>query len=153
MCVCLLFLKLFLKYIHKSFIISIIYHIQIPHVTCQNYLSRDLPKVEDCSKPNRLVCEDCSPWGEGRCWAKQDFKRYYASEYGLVNGTEAIMKEIYARGPIGQCKSFQGWIQQLPSSQWVKMRNPLSNTQKRLVLPDSTFDKGAKRRGTVSDPI
>jgi len=75
--------------------------IGIPHVTCQNYLSRDLPKVEDCSKPNRLVCEDCSPWGEGRCWAKQDFKRYYASEYGLVNGTEAIMKEIYARGPIG----------------------------------------------------
>ena len=79
-----------------------VYRIQIPHVTCQNYLSRDLPKVEDCSKPNRLVCEDCSPWGKGNCWAKQDFQRYYASEYGLVNGTEAIMKEIYARGPIGQ---------------------------------------------------
>ena len=77
-------------------------------MTCQNYLSRDLPQVEDCSKPNRLVCEDCSPWGEGNCWAKQDFERYHASEYGLVNGTEAIMKEIYARGPIGRSCELQG---------------------------------------------
>lgn len=70
-------------------------------MTCQQYVAQDLPKVEDCSKPDINVCRDCSPWGKDACWAKQNFPRYHAAEYGLVNGTEAIMKEIYARGPIG----------------------------------------------------
>ena len=57
-----------------------VYRIQIPHVTCQNYLSRDLPKVEDCSKPDINLCRDCTwpppnPGDTPNCWAKKNFTR------------------------------------------------------------------------------
>ena len=40
-----------------------------------------------------------SPTGEA-CWAVESFSRYGVREYGQVAGETAMMKEIYARGPI-----------------------------------------------------
>ena len=79
---------------------------QIPDETCQQYQSEDFPEVKDCSKPDLGVCRDCGwpppePKQVPHCWPKQNFTRYYASEYALIRGKDAIKKEIYKRGPIG----------------------------------------------------
>lgn len=44
------------------------------------------------------VCRNCSPFGG--CSAQTNHTSYTLTEHGLVNGTAAMMAEIYARGPI-----------------------------------------------------
>ena len=75
----------------------------IPDHTCEQYDALDHPDV--CTDWN--VCRDCkSPppaadeTGYERCWAIENYKRYYASEYGFVKGADNMKKEIMARGPI-----------------------------------------------------
>ena len=70
------------------------------------YDANDDGPVSDCSQPSLDVCRDCG-WPppklgqEGNCWARQTFPRFFASEYGTVDGAEGMKKEIYKRGPIG----------------------------------------------------
>ena len=44
------------------------------------------------------MCENCSR--EGGCWNQDHYKIYHTDEYGKVSGEEAMMQEIYQRGPI-----------------------------------------------------
>jgi len=78
----------------------------VPDVTCLIYEAKDGGPVQDCSKPDINLCRDCT-WpppeiGEKpNCWAKKNFTRYYADEYGYVRGVRDMKKEIWKRGPIG----------------------------------------------------
>jgi len=78
----------------------------VPDVTCMVYEAKDDGPVEDCTKPDINLCRDCT-WpppeiGEKpNCWAKQNFSRYFAEEYGYVRGASDMKKEIWKRGPIG----------------------------------------------------
>jgi len=80
--------------------------IGVPDVTCMVYEAKDGGPVSDCSKPNIDLCRDCT-WpppkvGEKpNCWAKKNFTRYHAEEYGYVRGVANMKKEIWKRGPIG----------------------------------------------------
>jgi len=81
-------------------------HVGVPDVTCMVYEAVDQGPIDDCTKPNIDLCRDCTwpppnPGDKPNCWAKQQFKRYYADEYGYVSGAENMKKEIYKRGPIG----------------------------------------------------
>ncbi|TRY62930.1 hypothetical protein TCAL_15185, partial [Tigriopus californicus] len=77
----------------------------IPHVTCQPYDANDDGTLEDCTKPNVLICKDCT-WpppkvGQGgNCWAKEKFRRYFVEEFGGITGITDMKKEIFQRGPI-----------------------------------------------------
>jgi len=44
------------------------------------------------------MCENCSP-SKG-CWNQDNYKVYHTDQYGKVAGEEAMMQEIYQRGPI-----------------------------------------------------
>ena len=44
------------------------------------------------------VCMNCEP-GKG-CFPQPTYNKYYADEYSTINGTAAMMNEIYQRGPI-----------------------------------------------------
>ena len=89
--------------------------LQIPDVTCMQYDANDDGPVADCSQPNIDVCRDCgwpppNPGQEGKCWAKKQFRRYFANEYGTVEGADDMKKEIYKRGPIGMADIEQIFI-------------------------------------------
>jgi cathepsin X len=78
----------------------------VPDVTCMVYEAVDQGPIEDCTKPHIDLCRDCTwpppnPGDKPNCWAKKQFKRYFAEEYGYVSGAENMKKEIYKRGPIG----------------------------------------------------
>lgn len=78
----------------------------VPDVTCLVYEAVDGGPVEDCTKPDINLCRDCTwpppnPGDKPNCWAKKEFPRYYAEEYGYVKGVENMKKEIWKRGPIG----------------------------------------------------
>eukprot|EP00096_Caligus_rogercresseyi_P003164 TRINITY_DN157_c0_g2_i1.p1 TRINITY_DN157_c0_g2~~TRINITY_DN157_c0_g2_i1.p1 ORF type:complete len:630 (+),score=116.89 TRINITY_DN157_c0_g2_i1:138-2027(+) len=80
--------------------------IGVPDLTCQLYEAKNNGPVQDCSKPDLFVCRDCTwpppkPGQHGKCWPKQNFKRYFVQEHGNVRGAEDIKKEIWKRGPIG----------------------------------------------------
>jgi len=78
----------------------------VPDVTCLIYEAKDGGPVEDCTKNDINLCRDCT-WpppevGEKpNCWAKTNFTRYFADEYGYVSGVLDMKKEIWKRGPIG----------------------------------------------------
>jgi len=78
----------------------------VPDVTCLIYEAKDGGPVEDCTKPDINLCRDCT-WpppevGEKpNCWAKKNFTRYFAEDYGYVSGVKEMKKEIWKRGPIG----------------------------------------------------
>jgi cathepsin X len=69
-----------------------IYETGVPDETCQNYEAID----KTCNATG--ICHDCSP--STGCFAVSDYKKYYVSEFGAVNGSANMMAEIYARGPI-----------------------------------------------------
>ena len=80
------------------------------------YDANDDGPVVDCSQPNLDVCRDCgwpppNPGQEGKCWARQQFQRFFANEYGTVEGGDNMKKEIYKRGPIGMAN-----IEEIPIS-------------------------------------
>lgn len=64
----------------------------IPDVTCQQYKAVD----QDCTPIN--VCRTCSP--TAGCSAVTNYTKYYVSEYSSISGEQAMMAEIFARGPI-----------------------------------------------------
>eukprot|EP01132_Coremiostelium_polycephalum_P001946 gene1946-2382_t len=69
----------------------------IPDETCAPYQAMDL----ECTPEN--ICKNCqfdlsNP--AAKCSAQPTYTTYFVEEHGLVNGTDAMMAEIYQRGPI-----------------------------------------------------
>merc|ERR1719491_1256008 len=65
----------------------------MPDETCLPYQARNM----GCEPIN--VCRNCKP-GTAGCYAVKNYIGYGVSSYGTVKGEDAMMKEIYARGPI-----------------------------------------------------
>ena len=75
----------------------------VPDNTCQQYTGKD--SEETCTDFD--VCRDCKSrpptedeTGLDGCWSIDNYQRYYAKEFGLVQGSSAMKKEIFKRGPI-----------------------------------------------------
>ncbi|KAF2074007.1 hypothetical protein CYY_004683 [Polysphondylium violaceum] len=69
----------------------------IPDETCAPYEAIDL----ECTPEN--ICKNCAfdlDNPEAKCVAQPTYNTYFVEEHGLVNGSDAMMAEIYARGPI-----------------------------------------------------
>lgn len=75
------------RYIHEN---------GVPEEGCQRYAASGHDTGNQCRDVD--ICMNCLP-SKG-CFAQKKFDKYYTSEFGLVNGTEQIMAEIYHRGPI-----------------------------------------------------
>lgn len=75
---------------------SWVYRHGIPDVTCQAYQAKNM----GCSAMN--TCMTCDPNPDIGCYALEPYAYPYTtlSEYGTVTGDDAIMAEIYARGPV-----------------------------------------------------
>eukprot|EP00928_Gymnodinium_smaydae_P061590 TRINITY_DN45634_c0_g1_i1.p2 TRINITY_DN45634_c0_g1~~TRINITY_DN45634_c0_g1_i1.p2 ORF type:complete len:421 (+),score=103.25 TRINITY_DN45634_c0_g1_i1:84-1265(+) len=66
---------------------------KIPDESCMPYQARNM----GCSANN--VCRNCFAGGKG-CFEVDKFIGYGVKTYGNLSGEAAMMKEIYARGPI-----------------------------------------------------
>ena len=66
----------------------------IPDETCQTYVAEGHDTGRDCNAID--VCMTCDEKG---CYAQESYPVWDVEEYGLVNGTEAMMAELQ-RGPI-----------------------------------------------------
>jgi len=69
---------------------------EITDETCAIYRARGHDNGHGCSA--MAVCENCMP-GEP-CFVPDEYLVYGTEEYGKVSGEEAMMQEIYQRGPI-----------------------------------------------------
>lgn len=65
--------------------------------TCNSYIAKGWTNGITCDAEQ--ICKNCAP-GSAGCWAQTDYPIYKVSEYGKVSGEEAMMSEIYKRGPI-----------------------------------------------------
>jgi cathepsin X len=65
----------------------------IPDLTCQQYQAKNM----DCTDEN--TCMNCD-YGTGLCYPIEKYPKIEITEYGHAKGDEAIMSEIYARGPV-----------------------------------------------------
>ena len=75
--------------------------------TCQIYQARNSPHGNNSALD---VCENCSPGQAGNLWPgtcdavkESVYAKYWVSQYGRVNGSDAMKQEIFARGPISCC--------------------------------------------------
>lgn len=66
----------------------------IPDQTCQSYLAVD----DKCSA--MTTCKTCSPSGDCYAIPASNYTNYRVGDFGPVTGPDAMMQEIYARGPI-----------------------------------------------------
>ena len=66
----------------------------IPDETCQSYTAEGHDTGKECREMD--VCMDCN---EAGCFAKDEYPVWTVDEYGLVNGTDAMLAELQ-RGPI-----------------------------------------------------
>ncbi|CAK8985389.1 unnamed protein product [Durusdinium trenchii] len=64
----------------------------VPDETCMPYQAKNM----ECTPMDQ--CRNCLP-GHG-CWSIKTWTGYGVSSYGNLSGEVAMMKEIYARGPI-----------------------------------------------------
>jgi len=69
---------------------------EVTDETCSIYRARGHDNGAECSQ--QIMCENCSP-SKG-CWNQDNYKVYHTDEYGKVSGEQAMMQEIYQRGPI-----------------------------------------------------
>ena len=69
---------------------------EVTDETCSIYRGRGLDNGQVCSAMN--ICRNCNP-GEA-CFVPDQYLVYQADEFGHVTGEEAMMQEIYQRGPI-----------------------------------------------------
>jgi cathepsin X len=73
-----------------------IYNNEITDETCSTYQGRGHDNGLECSPI--MKCKNCNP--HEPCFVPDEYPIYKVSEYGHVIGEEAMMKEIYHRGPI-----------------------------------------------------
>lgn len=69
---------------------------EITDETCSIYRARGHDNGMECS--SMAVCENCMPGKP--CFVPDSYLVYNTDEYGHVSGEEAMMQEIYQRGPI-----------------------------------------------------
>eukprot|EP00928_Gymnodinium_smaydae_P052268 TRINITY_DN3605_c0_g2_i1.p1 TRINITY_DN3605_c0_g2~~TRINITY_DN3605_c0_g2_i1.p1 ORF type:complete len:411 (-),score=72.21 TRINITY_DN3605_c0_g2_i1:228-1460(-) len=76
---------------------------KVPDESCLAYSAVN----QECTPLN--VCRNCfrqlpldplDPFKPGKCWGEPTFIGYGVSNFGQISGEAAMMKEIYARGPI-----------------------------------------------------
>jgi len=70
---------------------------EVTDETCSIYRARGHDNGAKCSA--QIMCENCAPGSKG-CWNQDNYKVYHTDEFGHVKGEEAMMQEIYQRGPI-----------------------------------------------------
>lgn len=71
------------------------HHTKVPDETCMPYQAHNMGCQAD------TVCRNCLPEETGLgCWPVKNWIGYGVRSYGTVKGEKAMMKEIYARGPI-----------------------------------------------------
>eukprot|EP00357_Protocruzia_adherens_P036895 CAMPEP_0114997408 /NCGR_PEP_ID=MMETSP0216-20121206/14883_1 /TAXON_ID=223996 /ORGANISM="Protocruzia adherens, Strain Boccale" /LENGTH=613 /DNA_ID=CAMNT_0002361787 /DNA_START=21 /DNA_END=1862 /DNA_ORIENTATION=+ len=75
------------KYVHEN---------TITDETCAIYQARGYTNGLDCK--DETVCYNCSP--DGTCGSPDQYLTYKVTEYGTAKGEQAMMSEIYSRGPI-----------------------------------------------------
>lgn len=73
-----------------------IYNYSITDETCTNYQARGWTNGVECGP--EVLCQNCMP-SEG-CFTPPSYLIYTVEEYGQVEQAEAMMNEIYQRGPI-----------------------------------------------------
>jgi len=64
--------------------------------TCSGYIAKGHENGAPCT--DEVKCSVCD--SEGNCEVPESYPVYYVEEYGRVHGEEAMMSEIYHRGPI-----------------------------------------------------
>ena len=69
---------------------------EVTDETCSIYRARGHDNGAKCSQ--QIMCENCSP--TDGCWNQDNYKVYHTDQYGKVSGEQAMMQEIYQRGPI-----------------------------------------------------
>ncbi len=69
---------------------------EITDETCAIYRARGHDNGMKCS--NTTVCKNCNP--NEPCFVPDTYHVYGVEEYGFLNGEEAMLQEIYQRGPI-----------------------------------------------------
>ena len=69
---------------------------EVSDETCSIYLARGYDNGQECS--SMMKCRNCEP-GEA-CYVPDRYLTYSVDEFGNFSGEEAMMQEIYQRGPI-----------------------------------------------------
>jgi len=69
---------------------------EVTDETCSIYRARGHDNGAECS--SMIKCENCMPGKP--CFAQDDYKVYHTDKYGKVSGEDAMMQEIFQRGPI-----------------------------------------------------
>jgi cathepsin X len=69
---------------------------EVTDETCSIYRARGHDNGEQCS--SMIKCENCEPGKP--CYVPDEYYIYGVDEYNTVSGEEAMMQEIYQRGPI-----------------------------------------------------
>lgn len=64
--------------------------------TCSIYQAYGHDNGISCTSD--ILCKNCDP--DGTCYTQPDYRVYSVEEYGHISGEEAMMQEIYQRGPI-----------------------------------------------------
>lgn len=73
-----------------------IYNYSIAHESCSNYQAKGWDTGVGCT--DQIRCKNCNP--DGSCFVPPSYPIYTVSEFGNVEGEQAMMNEIYQRGPI-----------------------------------------------------
>jgi len=88
-------------WIHSLGDTGVSYETSNPYLACSVENEEGICPYADWSCKPENIARTCSTFPpEGRCVGLMEYPNATISEYGVVNGAEAMMKEIYARGPI-----------------------------------------------------
>ena len=69
---------------------------EVTDETCAIYQARGNTNGIDCAPIN--VCKNCEPHKD--CFVPPSYNIYGVDTYGQISGEDAMMQEIYQRGPI-----------------------------------------------------
>ncbi|CAM9939112.1 unnamed protein product [Ectocarpus fasciculatus] len=78
---------------------NFMHEVGLPDETCNAHVAK---ASDTCDA--EAMCKNCMVQDDGshECWAVERQSRYYVTEWGTVQGgEEAMMSEIFSRGPIG----------------------------------------------------
>jgi len=73
-----------------------IYNYSISHESCSNYQAKGWDTGVDCDP--LIKCKDCDT--KNKCFVPKSYPIFGIQEFGNLKGEEAMMNEIYQRGPI-----------------------------------------------------